>query len=87
MSPQAPTHVLVIPTGAYQSMDDFCDKASDEEISGFFRAVGNVARQVGAVENGYRIASNIGADANQEIQHLHVHILAGKPLGRLLSKQ
>lgn len=86
LSPQAPTHILVIPTGPYVSMDDFTEQASAEEISGFFRAVGQVARDAGAVDNGYRMMANHGPDSRQEIPHFHVHIVAGRNLGPLLTR-
>ncbi|MDE0879325.1 MAG: histidine triad nucleotide-binding protein [Sphingomonas bacterium] len=83
---QAPTHILVIPRGAYVSWDDFSARASDAEIAGFVRAVGTVARAAGLVEPGYRLLANTGVDAHQEVPHLHIHIMAGKPLGALLSR-
>jgi histidine triad (HIT) family protein len=86
INPLAPTHVLVIPKGAYVSMADFSAKASTEEIAGFFRAVGEAARQQGVVESGYRILANSGADANQDVPHFHVHIFGGAPLGPMLRK-
>lgn len=86
IAPQAPTHILVIPTGAYVSWDDFSANASDAEIAGFVRAVGTVARQAGAVEPGYRLLANIGADGGQEVPHLHVHVFAGRPLGPMLTR-
>ncbi len=84
INPQTPIHVRVIPKGAYVSMDDFSTKASDAEIAGFMRAVGKVARDLGALEGGYRILSNTGPDAHQDVQHLHIHIFAGKNLGRMI---
>jgi diadenosine tetraphosphate (Ap4A) HIT family hydrolase len=86
IAPHAPTHILVIPRGSYVSWDDFSARASEVEIAGFVRAVGHVAREAGAVEPGYRLLANIGADAGQEVPHLHVHILAGKPLGPMLAR-
>ena len=86
INPLAPTHVLVIPKGAYVSMADFSAKASTEEIAGFFRAVGETAQRLGVVESGYRILANSGADANQEVSHFHVHIFGGAPLGPMLRK-
>lgn len=86
VSPQAQVHALVIPKGAYVNMDDFTANASDEEIAGFTRAIGKVARKLGLAENGYRAVANIGTDANTEIPHLHVHILGGENLGPLLSR-
>ncbi len=84
INPQAPTHVLVIPKGAYVSWDDFSAKASDAEIAGFVRAVGKVARDMGLVAPGYRLLANAGTDSHQEVPHLHVHLFAGQPLGPML---
>ena len=86
INPQAPHHILVIPTGAYVSWDDFSARAADSEIAGFVRALGHVARAAGLVEPGYRLLANIGIDAHQEVPHLHVHILAGRPLGPMLAR-
>ena len=86
INPQAPTHILVIPKGAYVSWDDFSARASDAEIAGFVRAVGKVAREAGLVEPGYRLLANTGPDGHQEVAHLHVHIFAGKPLGPMLAR-
>jgi diadenosine tetraphosphate (Ap4A) HIT family hydrolase len=85
IAPQAPTHILVIPKGSYVSWDDFSARATDEEIAGFIRAVGHVAREAGLVEPGYRLLANVGDHGGQEVAHLHVHIFAGKPLGRMIS--
>jgi histidine triad (HIT) family protein len=86
INPQAPEHVLVIPKGAYVSWDDFSTHASEAEIAGFVRAVGQVARDMGLVTAGYRLLANVGMDAHQEVPHLHVHIFAGKPLGPMLMR-
>jgi len=86
INPQAPIHVLVIPKGPYVSMADFSSQASDAEVAGFFKAVGEVAEQLGIVAKGYRILANHGADANQEVAHFHMHIFAGCPLGRMIGK-
>ena len=86
INPQAPLHVLVIPKGAYVSWDDFSARASAEEIAGFVRAVGHVARAAGLVEPGYRLLANIGRDGHQEVPHLHVHLFGGRPLGPMLSR-
>lgn len=77
-------HVLVIPRGAYVSFDDFSARASDAEITGFVRAVGVVARQLGVDAPGYRLVSNVGEHAGQEVPHLHVHLFGGQPLGPML---
>ncbi len=86
IAPQAPVHVLVIPKGAYVNMDDFSDRATEAEIAGFIRAVGLVARDLGLVDAGYRTLANNGPDAHQEVPHLHVHIFAGRDLGRMIKR-
>ena len=86
IAPHAPTHVLVIPKGAYVSWDDFSARASDTELTGFVRAVGTIARQLGVVEPGYRLLANVGRNAGQEVPHLHVHLFGGRPLGPMLAR-
>ena len=86
INPQAPTHVLVIPKGAYVCWDDFSENASDAEIAGFVRAVGKVARDLGLVAPGYRLLANTGTNSHQEVPHLHVHLFAGQPLGPMLAR-
>ncbi|HEU0070657.1 MAG TPA: histidine triad nucleotide-binding protein [Alphaproteobacteria bacterium] len=85
IQPQAPVHVLVIPKGAYVSFDDFSTKASTEEIAAFVRAAGQIARDLGVAEPGYRILANTGANGGQEVPHFHLHLFAGRPLGRMIA--
>ena len=86
--PQAPTHVLVIPKGPYVCFDHFCQAASDAEIADFHRVAGKICADLGVSPGadgaGYRTISNAGKDAVQEVPHYHLHILAGRPLGRML---
>ncbi|MDE8344870.1 MAG: HIT domain-containing protein [Acidocella sp.] len=84
--PAAPTHILVIPKGKYISVADFGAKASEAEITGFFRAVATVAAAAGVAASGFRLISNAGPDSHQEVPHFHVHILGGAKLGPLLSQ-
>jgi diadenosine tetraphosphate (Ap4A) HIT family hydrolase len=86
IAPQAPVHVLVIPKGAYVSWDDFSARAGADEIAGFVRAVGHVARGEGLVAPGHRLMVNVGQHGGQEIPHLHVHIFGGGPLGPMLAR-
>jgi histidine triad (HIT) family protein len=86
IAPQAAVHILVIPKGAYVSWDDFSAHASAEEIAGFVRAVGQVARERGLVERGYRLLANTGRNGGQEVPHLHVHLFGGGPLGPLIAR-
>ena len=85
INPQAPTHILVIPKGAYVSFADFSARASEAEIAGFVRLVGQVAQAAGVAEDGYRLIANHGENAHQEVPHLHIHICGGRPLGPLFA--
>ena len=88
IAPGAPTHVLVIPKGRYVTYDHFAREASEAEIVDFVRAVGEVCKRTGVAEseggNGYRTISNAGPDGVQEVPHMHVHVIGGKVLGRML---
>ena len=84
IAPQAPVHVLVIPKGPYVSYVEFSEQASDTELAGFMRAVGAVATTLGIAEAGSRILSNQGGDGHQEVPHFHLHVFAGKNLGRMI---
>ncbi len=86
INPQAPVHILVIPKGDYVSLADFTAMAPAQLIAGFFRAVGEVAREQRLEDPGYRILANAGDDAHQEVPHLHIHIFGGKRLGPMLTR-
>ncbi|MCJ7872620.1 HIT domain-containing protein [Marinovum sp. 2_MG-2023] len=88
ITPQAPTHVLVIPKGAYVSFDHFATEASEAEITDYVRSIGAVAKICGVSLDqggGFRMIANAGRDGVQEVPHLHVHILGGRSLGRMLN--
>ena len=85
IAPVAPIHVLVIPRGAYISWADFSANATDAEIAGFVRAVGQVARDLGLEAPGYRLLANMGEDSGQEVQHFHVHLFGGRRMGLMLN--
>lgn len=89
IEPQAPVHVLVIPKGPYVSYDHFAAEASDAEIVDFNRAVAEICR-ITRVDvdagDGFRAITNAGRDGVQEVPHYHLHILGGRPLGRMLQK-
>ena len=84
LAPVAPIHVLVIPKGEYISFDDFITDAPQEIIAKFFRKVKEIANDLGVGKSGYRILANHGKDAMQTVPHFHMHILAGKDLGKIL---
>ncbi len=87
--PQAPVHVLVIPKGPYVSYDHFAEQASDAEIVDYTRAVGEVCKIEGVsldTDDGFRMISNAGEHGVQEVPHLHVHILGGRKMGRMVQQ-
>jgi histidine triad (HIT) family protein len=84
VNPQAPVHVLVVPKGAYVNYDHFARDASDAEIVALNRAVAEICTLEGLSEDGFRVISNAGMHGVQEVQHLHLHILGGHRLGRML---
>lgn len=87
LHPQAPMHVLVIPKGAYVDHKDFAANACDAEIAGLDRAICKVAEMSGVAESGYRLISNCGVNAGQEVPHYHVHVLGGRALGPMLTRK
>ena len=90
IGPQAPVHVLVIPKGAYVTFDHFAAEASAEELVDFHRTTARVVALLGVApgdgQSGYRTISNAGDHGHQEVPHYHMHILAGRPLGPMLTK-
>jgi len=83
INPQAPDHVLVIPKGAYMSLDDFAANASADEQVGFMQAVAAVCDALG-VDAGFRAIANTRQHGAQDVPHFHLHILAGKQMGAIL---
>lgn len=88
INPAAPDHILVIPKGFYVNYDHFASKATDTEIVDFTRVIGAISHAIGATPltggNGYRLIANTGKDGVQDVPHMHVHIIAGRRLGRMI---
>jgi histidine triad (HIT) family protein len=79
VSPQAPTHVLLIPKKEVVNVAGL--KEEDRALAGhLLLTAGKVARELGIEEGGYRVVANCGSDGGQSVDHLHLHILAGRPL-------
>ena len=83
IAPQAPIHILIIPKGKYVKYDDFLNKASKDEIYYFFELINQLVKDYDLEDSGYRLITNAGRNANQEVPHLHFHLLAGKNLGKM----
>lgn len=89
IAPSAPVHVLVIPKGPYVSFDHFASAASDAEIVDFHRAAASVCTKMGVSLDkgaGFRAITNAGEHGVQEVPHYHLHILGGRPMGRMIAK-
>lgn len=86
INPLAPVHVLIIPKGPYRSLTEMSESAP-EEAAALLQAIGTVARQEGIAESGYRVISNAGVDGNQEVPHLHFHLLGGRNIGPMVKRQ
>jgi histidine triad (HIT) family protein len=86
INPQKKIHVLVIPKGEYVDLEDFINKASDKEIVEFNKAITYIVKmlKISNKEGGYRVLSNAGKDAGQEVPHLHYHIFGGEKIGRMV---
>lgn len=78
LSPQAPTHILVIPRSHVDSLDK-ADGSHKDTLGHLLLSAADIARQQGFAENGYRVVINTNSDGGQTIFHLHVHLLAGRP--------
>ena len=85
INPLCKVHVLVITKGLYVDFADFSENAPADEVKKFFAAVAEVAEKVGVAQTGYRLVSNLGRDADQEVKHFHMHILGGEKLPPVLS--
>ena len=85
INPQAPTHVLVVPNKVIRTANDLT--AEDEQIAGRMLLVAKkVAEQEGIAEDGYRIIINCNRHGGQEVYHLHLHVIGGRPLGPMLMR-
>jgi len=85
ISKASPIHVLVIPKGEFIDFVDFTTNENTHEVANFFKKVAEIAKDLKVDESGFRLITNNGSDAHQTVKHFHVHILAGKKLGPLIS--
>ena len=83
ISPQAPVHILIIPNKIIPTVNDIGE--DDEKVLGhLFTVAAKLAKQEGIDESGYRLIMNCNKDGGQEVYHLHMHLLGGKQLGKLI---
>ena len=85
VNPQAPTHILIVPNHVVPTVSDVTP--DDEMALGkMFTVAARLAEAEGIAAGGYRLIVNCGANAGQEVFHLHMHLLGGKPLGPMLRR-
>ncbi len=85
ISPQAPTHILIVPNRLIPTSNDIT--AEDESALGrLFTVAAKIATQEGIADNGYRLIVNCNRDGGQEVYHLHMHLLGGRKLGPMLAR-
>ena len=85
ISPRAPIHILIIPKKAYQNFNEFISFATKDEIIDFYKLINKIISENKLSDDGYRIIANNGRNANQEVKHLHYHLLGGKNLGLMIN--
>ena len=84
INPRAPTHILIIPNNVIPTVDDVTSE--DEQVLGrLFTVASKIAREEGIAEDGYRLIVNCRQHGGQEVYHLHMHLLGGRPLGRMVA--
>ena len=85
INPQAPTLILIVPNKAIPTVNDV---TSDDEntLGRLFIVAKKLAKDEGIAENGYRLLITCGVHGHQEVFHLHMHLVGGTPLGRMLSR-
>ena len=83
--PAAPVHILIVPYDVIPTTDDIADE--DESLIGHMVIVArDLARQEGIAKSGYRLVINCNPDSGQEVYHLHLHLIGGRPLGPLVQR-
>lgn len=85
IQPKAPTHILIVPNKVIPTVDDL-DDADEALVGHMFIVARDLARREGIAEDGYRLVVNCREQGGQEVYHLHVHLLGGRPLGPMLPR-
>ncbi len=86
INPSTPIHILIVPNKEIATVNDLTE--DDEQVAGrLFLAARRIAEQEGIAESGYRLIVNVNRDAGQEIYHLHMHLLGGRPIGPMVVRR
>ncbi|MDH3690960.1 MAG: HIT domain-containing protein [Gammaproteobacteria bacterium] len=86
INPQAPTHILIVPNKSIPTVNEASEQ-DESSLGHLFVVAARIAQKEGIAEDGYRLIINCGKHGHQEVFHLHMHLLGGRPLGRMLSKR
>ena len=87
INPQKKIHALIIPKGDYIHLDDFNNRASDQEIIALSKAITEVSKILEVSTDtgkGYRVLTNLGDHGGQEVPHLHFHLFGGEKIGKMV---
>ena len=85
INPAAPTHILIVPNKEIPTVNDLTEE--DEQVAGrIFLVAKKLAREEGVAEKGYRLIVNCNDHGGQEVYHLHMHLIGGRPLGPMILK-
>lgn len=82
VNPAAPTHILIIPRKHIPTINDI-EKLPDDSIASLLKTAVKLAAREGIADEGYRVIINCNRAAGQEVFHLHVHVLGGRPMGKM----
>ena len=85
ISPQAPTHILIVPNKPIPTVNDASEQ-DEADLGHLFVVAAKLAKQEGNAEDGYRLIVNCNRDGGQVVFHLHMHLLGGRPMGRMVSQ-
>ncbi|WP_101775393.1 purine nucleoside phosphoramidase [Pasteurella oralis] len=85
IAPQANTHILIIPNKLIPTINDVCEQ-DEMSLGRLFTVAAKLAKQEGIAEEGYRLIVNCNKHGGQEVFHLHMHLVGGEPLGKMLAK-
>jgi len=86
INPQAPVHIVIIPKKEIATINDVTE-ADEATLGRLFIAAAKIAKDEGIDESGYRLMVNVNKDGGQEVFHLHMHLMGGRPLGPMLAKK
>ena len=86
INPQAPTHILIIPRKVIPTVNDITE-ADEADVGHLLAVAAKVAGQEGIATDGYRLIVNCNKHGGQEVYHLHVHLMGGRPMGPMVVRK